>query len=546
MGKKGVKNPKIRYGDREVSRRQFLTGTSIVVGGVALAGLGVFPACKTEGDISPTTTLPIGGSILPTFPAPVVAPIKQATDIKLLKASPERGPAGTTITLTGDGLPPGKTAEIVWVTVDTRYEVTEAVSRDILGVQYAGRVWSTSRVPLGTASIDADGVVIATLNAPSDHGEVHDIYLTVDGVDVAKGGYRLMRGFEMSPMEGPVGTVITIKVSELGSKLWESTAALLYDNKYMGFISAHTTRGTAEFQIRATGPVGKHYISVHPASHGAPFLNIKTGSTSTRHLLPYEEVFTVTEDNGPPEPRVEFPSRSDVAVNDGKHVPAMGDIVNAPGVSANASPDRTPVLAKTTVTASGLSAGTADIVWVTRKRGGATEVYEPTAEEPIIASATVSSGGTIETDVTIPEGVGGWHVVKVVQNGEVVAIIPYYVEQSLVYPDPIRVKVGEKFTVWFKGGGWTELDNGAAVVYDNAYVGYVCGYAYRGVTPVELVATGEPGTHLLDIYPYIYGGGHGDWPWQYNFPQLTALKDHPGLGLGYNFPIYRVAIEVYE
>lgn len=547
MKRKRKQIPVVRYGDKWISRRQFLAGTSIVVGGVALAGLGVFPACKTEGDISPTTTIPIGGSILPTLPVPEVqTPVLQADNMQLLKTRPERGPAGTSITLTGEGLPPGKTAEIIWVTVDGSYETPEAEYRDVMRVQYGGRVLTPFRVPIGTANIDADGVVIATFNAPTDYGEVHDIFLMVDGVDVAKGGFRLMRSFTMSPMEGPVGTVITIKATELGSKVWESTAALHYDNKYMGFISATTTRGTAEFQIRAAGAVGKHYISICAASHGLPFLNIKTGSLSTRHLLPMEEVFTITSDDGPPAPRVEFPSRADVAVIDGNHIPAMGEIVNAAGVSASANPDRGPVLIATTITASGLSQGSADIVWVTMKRGGTEAAHDTISEEPKLSTAPVGPNGTIDTAVTIPEAVGGWHVVKVVQNEEVVASIPFYVEQSLVNPVPVRVKAGEKFTVWFKGGGWTELDNGAAVIYDNAYIGYVCGYAFNGVTPIELVATGGPGTHLLDIYPYIYDGGHGDWPWQYNLPQLTALRDHPGLGLGYNFPIYRIAIEVYE
>ena len=33
-------------------------------------------------------------------------------------------------------------------------------------------------------------------------------------------------------------------------------------------------------------------------------------------------------------------------------------------------------------------------------------------------------------------------------------------------------------------------------------------------------------------------------PWLYQMPFLTALKDYPALELGYNLPIFRLAIEI--
>ncbi|MBI2304740.1 MAG: hypothetical protein HYU86_08365 [Chloroflexi bacterium] len=467
--------------------------------------------------------------------------------MKLLKTSPERGPVGTSITVTGDGLPPGKATDIIWGTVDGSYKTGETAGQT-LRLEYQGRVFTEKRVSLGRATIGGDGLVSATFTAPEDYGEIHDIYLTLDGKDIAKGGFRLMRSFTMSPLEGPVGTLVTIKATGLGWKPFESTAALRYDNKYTGFISATTTRGTAVAQFRAAGPVGKHYISVDAASHAEPFLNIKTGGAATRHLLPFEQVFTVTKDAGPPEARVDWPNPDRVATSDSmSRIPTRGEKVSTPGLQARFSPDRGPVLTKATIKASGLPPGPTDLVWVTMVRYDSRGSLQPASlEEPKLASVTVDQNGTLNADVTIPEGVGGWHGVKVVQNNKILVEVPFYVEQSLVTPVPVRVKAGEKFTVWFRGGGWTELDNGAAVIYDNSYIGYVCGYANNGDTPVEVVATGGPGTHILDIYPYIFDGGHGDWPWQYNLPQLTALQDHPGLALGYNFPIYRVAIEVIE
>jgi hypothetical protein len=57
--------------------------------------------------------------------------------------------------------------------------------------------------------------------------------------------------------------------------------------------------------------------------------------------------------------------------------------------------------------------------------------------------------------------------VKVVQNDKVLAEVPYFVERSLVVVAPPRVRA-ESFTVQVKGIGWTELDNGFTVTYDNS------------------------------------------------------------------------------
>jgi len=506
---------------------------TVVVAAVLLVAC-IAPAAPLAGTPAPTAT-----------PAP---PTATPLPLKLLTTTPEKGPVGTGITITGEGLPPGRAAELIWVTVDGSYKTAETKTGLALGVEYNGRVFTPKRASLQRFTIGTDGRASVSLTAPEDYGEIHDIYFAVDGQDVAKGGFQLTRSATISPSEGPVGTVITIKATGLGWKAFESTLALRYDNKYTGFISATTTRGTAVAQFRAAGPVGKHYISADAASHAQPFLNIKTGALSTRHLLPFEAVFTVTRDDGPPAAMVEFPDPARVAgVDSLSRIPGMGEKVSTPGVSASISPASGPVLTRATLKVSGLPAGTADLIWVTQRRADPlASVRAAVASEIRLDSVTVSQTGSIDVPVTIPEGVGGWHVLKVVQSDKTVIEVPFNVEQSLVTPVPVRVKAGEKFTVWFRGGGWTELDIGAAVTYDNAYIGFVCGFANNGDTPVELVATGGPGTHLIDIYPYIFDGGHGDWPWQYNLPQLTSLQDHPGLALGYKFPIFRLAIQVTE
>ena len=53
------------------------------------------------------------------------------------------------------------------------------------------------------------------------------------------------------------------------------------------------------------------------------------------------------------------------------------------------------------------------------------------------------------------------------------------------------MKAGKPFIVELKGVGWTQLDNTVAVTYDNAYIGYACGFNSNGYVRIQLFATGN-------------------------------------------------------
>ena len=55
-----------------------------------------------------------------------------------------------------------------------------------------------------------------------------------------------------------------------------------------------------------------------------------------------------------------------------------------------------------------------------------------------LGTATTERRGA-EAQITVPDGLGGWHVVQVLQAGKVKAQIPYYVKRSFV----AMPKVGE-------------------------------------------------------------------------------------------------------
>ena len=82
-----------------------------------------------------------------------------------------------------------------------------------------------------------------------------------------------------------------------------------------------------------------------------------------------------------------------------------------------------------------------------------------------------------------------------------------------------------------------------AITYDNDYIGYACGFYSNGDITMNMVATGGPGTHLIDMYPAIYKGKGSD-TWLDQVPLLSFKNDAPGLALGYRIPAVRLAITV--
>ncbi|MBI3973796.1 MAG: hypothetical protein HY332_21170 [Chloroflexi bacterium] len=456
--------------------------------------------------------------------------------VQPLTVTPAQGTVGTPFTVSAEGLPAGKTVEFQWTTVSGSYEMKPSAET----IEFYERAFSEQRVPLGQARIDNAGRVSATFTIPEDYGEVHTIAALVDGEEAARGGLSMVRHVTASPLSGPVGTPITIDVTGLGWTPFANTMGVLYDNKYTGFLSAVTTRGTARAQIRASGTVGEHVIRVTDASAATPYLNTEQ---SPRKLPQFEFTFAVTEDAGPPPLTLDWPEDGRAASEAVKTTARPRPVV--PGLSLWLSPAAGPINTRTTLGGTGLPASaTLDLYWMTVKGNRVSPSGWNLVEWPL-GAATTDAGGSLTKEIDIPDDLGGWHVVKVAQGERILAETPYFLERSLVTVTPAEVRAGEKFQVQVKGIGWTELDNGFAATYDNAYIGYACGFNSQGDVTINLHATGGPGTHLIDLYPMIFLG-HGKGPWNYDIPQLSWAQDHPSLELGYRLPAFRLAVTVVE
>lgn len=489
----------------------------------------------------------------PSAPQPNAAVVAQSAKpngepsaLKLLNVEPVKGYSGDPFTITGEGFPANKKVEFFWSTVDAMY-VTKVLADNL---EYHERKYDEKRIAIGSASADVQGRVKLKLVAPEDFGEVHDIYAVVDGQDFSRGGFRILRSATITPTEGPVGTPITVSVKGLSWRGFEQFMALRYDNKYTGEISAVTTRGTAAFQFRAAGPAGKHVIQLNNSTAYAPGAYLNTQQSPQAYIYSHLDnqqefrfTFNVTRDAGLPAEGLQWPDKNRVAQLKADTPRTTMSLVPSASISARLTPASGPVNSQTTLRATGLPPHTEVGVYFVTARGNRMTPSGWNLDSVPLATATTKPDGSLTATLKIPDDLGGWHMVKLIARDRAVAETPYYVEQSLITVTPKRLKVGETFTVQIKGVGWTELDNTLAVTYDNAVMGYACGFNSNGDVTINLVASGHPGTHLIDLYPAIYRG-KDRVPWNYQTPILTYARDFPALSHGYQIPAYRLAIEV--
>jgi hypothetical protein len=148
--------------------------------------------------------------------------------------------------------------------------------------------------------------------------------------------------------------------------------------------------------------------------------------------------------------------------------------------------------------------------------------------ENSIAKVKVGSDGKIDFPLTIPEDLGGEHGIELRDGEKLLARAYFAIETTIVSMEPASGPAGTPITIHLKGVGWTEYDNMFAATYDNAYMGYACGFNSQGDVAITFKAAGEPGTHLIDLFPGIYQGPPTENQLLYRMPQLTYADDHPG------------------
>ena len=550
---------------------------------IVLAAVGaLLPLAVVSTSSSAATTTAPTGMTLPTpaipgapalpFTGVTAAPATLSPTIGNLTVSPDVGTEGKPFTISGSGLPANTNVELTWSTATASWIADVEPNT----VNWLGRTSTSFNVVLANVTTDSNGSFSYLTTVPVDFGGIHDIYAVINGVEVLHGGYEMFRTVSVSPKSGPIGTPIHITYTALGSSLYGSGGVVLWDNRYVGNMSGNWTRGTASVTIRATGPIGHHVVTIEDGM-GVSYLNVV--QSPVPYLNGGSAIFTVTRGNVDLTPSITWPDNVTPTVSERTTLQTAG-LDPASDAVATLSQTSGPILSKVTVKATGLAgSGTDQLAWATVV---GSRVNCPTSscwnfESVPLGSATITNG-TLSSTVTIPDGLGGWHVIQVLKGTKVEAQVPFYVKESIVpfydssgklvsmgvatandaaTPAAIAAgqsgtgtytfKEGQEFTISIKGVGWTQLDNTLAVDYDNSFIGYGCGFNSNGYMVVHLRATGGPGVHLIDFYPLLYTQQPSFANTQGGMlPILSYQNNIPGLALGYQVPSMHFAIRIVK
>src|ERR1019366_3573080 len=173
---------------------------------------------------------------------------------------------------------------------------------------------------------------------------------------------------------------------------------------------ANWTRGTASITIRASGPVGTHFIQVGNAISYL-YLNV------VQSPIPYTNggtvAFHVTKNDGPPASVIDWPANVQATVSQVTTLTTAGLDPNSKAV-ATLSKTQGPVDTSVNLHVTGLlTSGTQRLVWSTVVGNRVNCDSTCWAFNSVsLGSATVTNGD-LSAPLNIPDGLGGWHVVQV-------------------------------------------------------------------------------------------------------------------------------------
>ena len=417
--------------------------------------------------------------------------------------------AGTVVVAAANGLPAGKTVALNWGTVTGGWVVEDYY-------HFLGKKYAESTASLGHALVDANGRMETRFQVPEDYGGVHEVLAVIDGQPVAQGAINVTQTFAMTPRSGPAGTPIELSVTGLGWRTMESTWVVNWDNQEVGFVSAAGTRGSAVARFRAAGPDGDHVVKLYTGWQGLGYLNYAQSPVAT---LPRPQ-FTFRTTPGAP--------REEAYVEPYQPQPTPKPDGSTSGGRLTITPTQGPVGTRAVLRGEGFPPGASmRLVWKTAVGSRVTDAGF-TPEEVEMGDVTADAAGRVEHALTMPDDLGGLHEVAARRGNDALARAYFVIETSLVDISPRSGPAGTPVTLHLKGVGWTDYDNIYVATYDNAYMGYACGFNSHGDVVINFTATGQPGSHLIDLYPGIYQGPPTEPQQLYRLPQLTYADDHPG------------------
>jgi len=155
--------------------------------------------------------------------------------------------------------------------------------------KHLGWTFTETYMTLGEVDVDGEGRALGTLKIPHDFGGDHIIEAVVEGEVLADAIFKIVQRFTASLSED--GSEVILHATGLGWEKYTAAWDVLYDAKLFGWITAMTTRGSADVSIPVVGEPGLHTIEIHEGQNGFPFLNMH--ETSWPWTRAYRFAFTI-------------------------------------------------------------------------------------------------------------------------------------------------------------------------------------------------------------------------------------------------------------
>jgi len=227
----------------------------------------------------------------------VFTPASAAAATPAITVSPAIGPVGTLMTINGTGFPANTSIYLGWVSQNASWDVKAIPVPQVAGVNSTPLVYK-----LSTTTSSASGVFSLQVKAPVDYGGNHAIqaYATNGTAISPVTKFREVVSFKVSSTSGPAGSPINIVGTGLGISVYSTNYCVYWDNNYIGYVSAVSTGGVANFTFYASGTPGPHYISIFEGNNGPGYLNPGQNPSPSYYdppYIPFYANYTVTPEN---------------------------------------------------------------------------------------------------------------------------------------------------------------------------------------------------------------------------------------------------------
>ncbi len=225
----------------------------------------------------------------------VFSPMSAAAAAPTIAVSPKVAIVGSTITITGAGFPPSTEILLGWTSVNASWKIQAIPTPQVTGITSSPLLYK-----LGSTQSDSAGSFSVPIVVPPDYGGSHNIqaYATNGTAISPVAAFTLAPSFQISPSSGPDGRPINVVANGLGTGIYSTSYQLYWDNNYVGYMTAVSTGGTANFTFYASGTPGPHFISVYEGGNGPGYLNPAQAPPSASYYfppyMPFHANFTVT------------------------------------------------------------------------------------------------------------------------------------------------------------------------------------------------------------------------------------------------------------